>query len=202
MKTILLVDDEPSLRELFSALLSKASFSVSTAQDGFDAILQLNRKLPDVIVSDLNMPNMSGFELLSVVRRRFPAVRVVAMSGQFMPGKMPHYVIADGFFAKGGSPSDLVGHVKAVLALDDAGLRFDHLSPPLWIPRNGRDSGGVLFVVLTCSSCLRSFPCGLPEYNPDAAPEIRRSQCTFCQEPVSFIVDLSTRIPFPVLRAG
>jgi CheY-like chemotaxis protein len=41
----------------------------------------MKSKVPELIVSDLNMPQMSGFEFLSVIRRRFPAVLVIAMSG-------------------------------------------------------------------------------------------------------------------------
>jgi len=200
MTTVLLVDDEPSLRDEFSAFLGKASFSVSTAQDGFDAILRLNRKPPDVVVSDLNMPHMSGFELLSVVRRRFPTVRVVAMSGDFMPGKVPLYVIADGFYAKGNSPNDLVAAVKAVIALDDTEIRTGRVASPVWIPRNGHDSESVPFVVLTCGSCLRSFPCSVPDATAETAGEVRHTKCIFCDEQVSFIIDLTTRMPFPIRK--
>jgi CheY-like chemotaxis protein len=50
-------------------LLNGAGYDVSTAEHGFDALLQLRRVTPSVIVSDLNMPQMSGSEFLSVVRR-------------------------------------------------------------------------------------------------------------------------------------
>jgi len=78
---ILVVDDEPSIRESLAEFLSYAAYDVSTAENGFDALLQLKRMTPDVIISDLNMPQMSGFEFLSVVRRRFPEISVVAVSG-------------------------------------------------------------------------------------------------------------------------
>jgi CheY-like chemotaxis protein len=42
-----------------------------------------NRKIPEILLSDLNMPGMSGFELLSAVRRRFSAIQVIAMSERF-----------------------------------------------------------------------------------------------------------------------
>ena len=78
---ILVVDDEPSVRESLGMLLTEAGYEVSTAIDGFDALLRLKTFAPDVIISDLNMPQMSGFELLSVLRRRFPSrVSVVLRS--------------------------------------------------------------------------------------------------------------------------
>jgi CheY-like chemotaxis protein len=54
-------------------------YQVATADNGFDALLKLKEVvIPDVIISDLNMPKMSGFEFLSVVRRRFPEISVIA----------------------------------------------------------------------------------------------------------------------------
>jgi CheY-like chemotaxis protein len=63
--------------------------------DGFDALLQLQHRVPDLILSDLNIPQMSGFELLSVVRRRFPEILVVASSGAYDSSAVPNGVIAD-----------------------------------------------------------------------------------------------------------
>jgi CheY-like chemotaxis protein len=62
-------------------LLMRAGYDVAVAADGFEALSQLGKTLPHIVVSDLEMPRMSGFELLSVVRRRFPQILTVAMSG-------------------------------------------------------------------------------------------------------------------------
>jgi CheY-like chemotaxis protein len=56
--------------------------------------------LPDLIMTDLKMPNMSGFEFLSVVRRRFPQIPTIAISGKFQPPVEPLGIFADAFFAK------------------------------------------------------------------------------------------------------
>jgi hypothetical protein len=53
-------------------VLQSSGYETATAINGFDALLQLKRKLPAIVISDLNMPEMSGFELLSVVRQQFP----------------------------------------------------------------------------------------------------------------------------------
>ena len=70
--------------------------------------------MPDVIISDLGMPNMSGFELLSVVRRRFPHVPVIAISAKF--DGSPNGVIADGFFSKAEyAPEQLFAKIGELL---------------------------------------------------------------------------------------
>jgi len=100
---ILVVDDEPSIRESLAMLLGSSGYDVSTAKDGFAVLLHLRQTLPNLIVSDLNMPHMSGYEPLSVVRRRFPLIMTVAMSGAYQGNAVPSGVIADSFFAKGQS---------------------------------------------------------------------------------------------------
>ncbi len=74
---VLVVDDEESIRDVFTQLLQREGYEVEVAENGFEALLKLKEFLPDVIVSDLNMPKMSGFELLSVVRRRFPRISLL-----------------------------------------------------------------------------------------------------------------------------
>src|ERR671934_1286593 len=113
---LLVVDDEPSIRESVGTLLLSAGYDVSTATGGFDALLCLKRVVPEVIISDLNMPHMSGFEFLSVVRRRFPQISVVAMSGAYTAGAVPSGVIADAFYAKGqDQPEKLLSTVADLL---------------------------------------------------------------------------------------
>jgi Response regulator containing CheY-like receiver, AAA-type ATPase, and DNA-binding domains len=101
---VLVVDDNPGVRETLAMLLMCAGYDVAVAEDGFAALCQLRKTLPDVVVSDLEMPRMSGFELLSVVRRRFPQVFTVAMSGAYSEDGLPAGIVADGFYAKGGQP--------------------------------------------------------------------------------------------------
>ena len=86
---LLIVDDEPSIRESLSSVLAEIGHPVRTAEDGFSALIEIRKEIPDTILSDLNMPRMSGFEFLSVVRRRFPAIPVIAMSGAFSGDEVP-----------------------------------------------------------------------------------------------------------------
>jgi CheY-like chemotaxis protein len=91
-------------------LLTSAGYDVAAAEDGPEALLQLNNVVPDVIVSDLNMPRMSGFDLLSAVRRSFPGIVTVATSGAYRNSdELPAEVVADGFYSQGDDPHNLFG---------------------------------------------------------------------------------------------
>lgn len=57
---VLVVDDEPVILETMAAILEGEGFVVRTAEDGFAALVTLRQTLPDIIISDLRMPNMSG----------------------------------------------------------------------------------------------------------------------------------------------
>ncbi len=99
-RKILVVDDEPSTRMLISQIFMQLGHEVRAADDGFAALAEIRQDCPDMILSDLNMPGMSGFELLSVVRRRFPVIRVIAMSGAFSGDAVQPGVAADAFYEK------------------------------------------------------------------------------------------------------
>ena len=118
---ILVVDDEALVRELFIRLLQEEGYEVATADNGFDGLLKLKHFLPAVIISDLNMPKMSGFEFLSVVRRRFPNISVIASSGAYASNTVPTGVLADAFYAKGEDhPETLISSVAALIATSAA----------------------------------------------------------------------------------
>src|SRR6478672_3843969 len=137
---ILVVDDDEGVRDSLELLLKSAGYTVSTAIHGFDALLQLKKRLPAIVLSDLSMPQMSGFELLSVVRRRFPQISVIAMSGAYHSGEsIPGGVIADAFYPKGPGTPEMLLRIVADLIQTSAAHAVDHKkeSAPVWIPRNG-----------------------------------------------------------------
>ena len=69
---VLIVEDDPSVRNSLALLLKASGYDVNTANDGVEALKILKAGLPAVVLTDLNMPRMSGFELLSVVTAAIP----------------------------------------------------------------------------------------------------------------------------------
>ena len=76
MTRILIVDDEPSIRHLLSTLLTLEGFEVSAAPDGRAALAHLQSATPDLVISDVRMPFMNGYELLNTIRAN-PALEAV-----------------------------------------------------------------------------------------------------------------------------
>lgn len=69
-KTILVVDDSASMRQVIAGTLDSAGFTTVTAVDGIDALEKLNQQRVNLIVSDVNMPNMDGLTFLKELKRR------------------------------------------------------------------------------------------------------------------------------------
>jgi hypothetical protein len=131
------------------------------------------------------MPGMSGFELLSVVRRRFPAIWTIAMSGSFSGDSVPPGVAADAFYEKGSHSGLLFRLVKAMTQSERAAHpdRSTALAP-IWIPRNGHDPAGEPYVMITCTECLRSFSQVL---GGDPAT-IQHADCVHCSSPIQYAI--------------
>ena len=155
---LLIVDDDASLRMLLSAIFTECGYSARSAEDGFSALSEIRNEVPDIILSDLNMPGMSGFELLSVVRRRFPAIRVIAMSGTLSGGVVLPGVVSDAFYEKGSKLSSLLQIIQDMTHMEQRFFQRPSTLAPIWIPKNGHDPAGEEYVMITCPECLRVFP--------------------------------------------
>src|SRR5580692_8626997 len=133
---VLLVDDDPVLLQTTAAIVRSFGFTVRTAEDGFVALKILREVLPDLIIADLRMPGMSGFELLSIVRRRFPHIPTIAISGEYILANMPLGLLVDHFFQKGDyTPQELFAKMKELIATSPIRPHLGkHDSAPLWIP--------------------------------------------------------------------
>lgn len=113
---ILVVDDEAAIRTCLTILLESVGYDVDAAEDGIEALLLIGTNTPDIVISDLNMPGMSGVDLLSEIRRRFPQIVTIAMSGAYENvNELPSEVLAHGFYAKGEPPRTLCGTLSQLL---------------------------------------------------------------------------------------
>ena len=173
---ILFVDDDEILRESAATLLASNGYEVLCAEDGFEGLTALKRSLPDLIITDLRMPNMNGFEFLSVVRRRFPTIPVIVISGEFTGLSVPESVLADAFFPKGN------------YSVDELFLKIADLIQELPTrPRLGKPSKAAVWVkndkgtiAVTCSECLRTFPV------VNALDGVNEVDCDFCDCRIRF----------------
>jgi CheY-like chemotaxis protein len=177
-RNLLLVEDDVQLRLLLTTILTQSGYRVRTAEDGFTALAEMRADRPDLILSDLYMLGMSGFELLSVVRRRFPGIPVIAMSSAFTDGDIPTGVAADAFYQKATSVLTLLRMVETT----DAPQPSRHSahngdSAPIWIATNALDAEAR--VVIACPECLRTST-----YAPTPAARsitvIRSADCAYC----------------------
>jgi CheY-like chemotaxis protein len=161
-KRLLLVDDEPSIRVVLGAVLADAGYIVDVAEDGIAALRKLEPAPPDLVITDLRMPNMNGFELLSALRARFPELPTIAISGEFLTADVNGSSIADAFFQKGSyAIPDLLAKVKELLTTP---RRRSLEKSTLWSPI------GDAPVMLTCTNCLQTFPIDACDGQPKRMP--------------------------------
>jgi CheY-like chemotaxis protein len=78
--TVLVVDDDPILREVAAAILEGEGFGVIQAEDGLQAMDALAAARVDLVLCDVFMPNMDGFETLRAIRQRWPDLPVIMMT--------------------------------------------------------------------------------------------------------------------------
>jgi DNA-binding NtrC family response regulator len=81
MTRILVVDDEPNIRRLVSAILRQQGYSVTEAADARMALAALDQERFDLVISDLHMPGLSGIALTKRIRSRDPVLPILIMSG-------------------------------------------------------------------------------------------------------------------------
>lgn len=182
--SVLLVDDEPAIRDLLASELEEAGLEAQAAQDGIDALVKLRASLPHAIISDLEMPRMSGIEFISVVRKRLPQIPVIVFSGS-IPEEFPAKAMPDVCFEKGAL--HIPELLKAVLNLVEKSPLGPAAPPEDKAPRRmPRDSKG--YFTLACTECLRKFR--VPSTWDDKTAE-RTAICLHCEAYVHYLVESS-----------
>ena len=115
-KTILVVDDEPRIIEAVSMNLELEGYQVSAARNGYEALQKLTEDLPDLIILDVMMPEIDGFETLRKIREvsTVPVI-MLTVKGEEIDKVKGLDLGADDYVTKPFSPKELVSRVKAVL---------------------------------------------------------------------------------------
>ena len=113
--TVLVVDDEPSIREFLAFVLEDEGFRVATAGDGREALDVAKRQRPDVVLTDLMMPVADGYELIHGLRReQIPVRAIIAMSAVNVAGeRVPQ---ADLFVSKPFEVEQIIASLQALLS--------------------------------------------------------------------------------------
>jgi len=182
-----IVDDEPLTRVLLSQIFSMHGYEVRSAEDGFAALRLIRASVPDLLVSDLNMPGMSGFELLSVVRRLYPQIRVIAISGAYSGAHVPRGIAADAFHEKGTGMARLVDLMELGINLIRGSVHPGRTPTPLWVDLERRRPHEADYVLINCPACLRPFRQDIEVINAN----IREASCCYCGGKVAYAIALA-----------
>ena len=122
-KTILVVDDSPTVRKLISGKLEKSGHNVVCAVDGVDALVKLEEGMPDLVLLDITMPRMDGYEVCKQIRanpagKNLPVVMISGKDGFFdkVRGRMAG---TSGYVTKPFGPETLMKALETYLVPDD-----------------------------------------------------------------------------------
>jgi len=126
--TILLVDDEPNLRNAVKAYLEDSDFVVQTASNAQEAWQLLQKCIPDLVISDIMMPQVNGYEFLQQLRQdpRFASLPVIFLTARGMTGdRIAGYNAGcDAYLPKPFDPDELVAIAKNLISRRTANLHL------------------------------------------------------------------------------
>lgn len=116
-KTILLVDDSPDVTNLIRFSLEKSGYNVILATNGFEALAELEKAIPDLLITDLMMPGMNGFELLEELVKKNIKVKTIVLALQKtdedIVRSLGHGAID--FIQKPFSPREVIARINGIM---------------------------------------------------------------------------------------
>ena len=121
MPYILIIDDERPIRELLAEIFADAGFEVAVAETGTQGLRSVATRRPDLVVTDILMPDKEGLETIMELRRTAPGLPIVAMSGGSLRGRLDVLTMASRLgavrvYKKPFDPFVMLADVQAVLA--------------------------------------------------------------------------------------
>ena len=113
-QNVLVVDDHPEIRGLMVEILEKRGYQVSTASDGHDALTHFVLDRPDLVITDLTMPGLDGYQLCRLIRG-ISSVPVLVISGQTGVEEKAYQMGANAFVSKPFDLEDLWAEIGELL---------------------------------------------------------------------------------------
>jgi DNA-binding response OmpR family regulator len=120
MQKILIIDDDEQILKLLARSVELGAFSATTARDGREGQRFLEQESFDLVITDLIMPEREGMETISYIKRVFPSVKIIAISGggrigpeTYLPAALE--LGADLAFAKPFAIEDLMAGIRSLL---------------------------------------------------------------------------------------
>ncbi|ACL02015.1 response regulator [Desulfatibacillum aliphaticivorans] len=120
MARILVVDDDVNITSMLRRLFQRRGYDVDEAINGKQALQVMDQNLPDLVITDIIMPEMEGAELIMEIRKRAPGVKIIAISGggRIQPADyldLAEKLGAECSFAKPVKQSDMLAAVERLL---------------------------------------------------------------------------------------
>ena len=121
---IMVVDDSITMRKVTTRVLERAELDVITAKDGLDAVEKLQEKVPDLMLLDIEMPRMDGYELATYMRndarlKDVPIIMVTSRTGEKHRQRALEIGV-ERYLGKPYQEADLLRHVQEILRMDRA----------------------------------------------------------------------------------
>jgi CheY-like chemotaxis protein len=118
MKRVLIAEDDLDLRDIFSRAFAKRCYDVQVARDGQETLECLNLDSPDVLLLDINMPRVSGLDVLTYIHQRpeLRDIKIIVITGSTKAVYAPQIEYADLLLTKPVSLRDLADYAETLTA--------------------------------------------------------------------------------------
>jgi CheY-like chemotaxis protein len=188
---VLTVDDDPGIRNITTMLLQVNNYDVSAVENGIEALSVLRNQRPHVMISDIRMPYMDGYELLRFARRFFPAMGAIVVSA-LDDAEAPGSDLADAVFIKGEyGVADLLKCVAGLASRyplrEPAGKS---LMSQTWI---STDDPRTFWAA--CNECLSCFSLPLSQMTYSG---MHRGYCPSCGQRIRFMMQQTAPETMPL----
>ncbi len=116
---VLIAEDNPDLRAIFACTFDRRQFALASAADGVEAVEHLKQDVPDILILDINMPRMSGYDVLTFVRNNQHTrnMKVIVVTGNNTVLQAPEAEYADLILIKPVNISDLITFAQRLIAV-------------------------------------------------------------------------------------